>query len=108
MDTINKQKQTFINDTYNKYLENMRNTKKENAKILEHFIIKIKRISILGKNVTIEKIINILDKYFNNDISYVTITNEEYNYIFNEINNFRCTPIIINTLKSIMNTDIDI
>jgi len=105
-DTI-KRKQTVINDTYNKYIENSRDNKKDIGTILEHFIVKIKRISILGKNITLEKIINILEKYFNNDISSVSITNEEYNNIFNEINNFRCTPIIINTLKSIINTDID-
>jgi hypothetical protein len=92
----------ILNESYNKYLEEVENIKKERSDKLNKFLLQLKRINGLQKNEIIELLIKILESYIENSITFYPVTKDIHKKIFNELKNIRITTQDYDIVNSII------
>jgi hypothetical protein len=98
----------ILNESYNKYLEEVENIKKERSYKLNKFLLQLKRINGLQKNEIIELLIKILESYIENSITFYSVTKDIHKKIFNELKNIRITTQDYDIVNSIIIIENDI
>ena len=92
----------ILNESYNKYLEEIENIKKEKSNKLNKFLLQLKRINGLQKNEIIELLIKILESYIEDSITFYEVTNDIHKKIFNELKNIRIVKADYDLIYSII------
>lgn len=92
----------ILNESYNKYLEEVENIIKNRSDKLNKFLLQLRRINCLQKNEIIELLIKILESYIENSITFYQVTKDIHNKIFNELKNIRITTTEYDIVNSII------
>lgn len=101
-DSLESYESNILNESYNKFLEEIENIKKERSNKLNNILLHIKRINGLQQNENIKLLIKILESYIENSITFYSVNKDDHNKIFNDLKNIRISTKDYDIINSII------